>query len=375
LAQDLFILASCNESLLSGVMVDAHVSRMQQGRAARSSERDRRFRQGLESCEGGGSFFGNGMTPAKARQMLVDFENVGVDEDLEMLRSSWRKPDKESQSQRLGASALAWEPRPSRVAGSSALSYNSEQRLRTLAALRTVATHSHDHNPLMLGDSAPPPSAASVCYSVQLSGGFGRHSRRDCEWTAQEADAWDVWARRWEEELRAVDRLQQGAHGCAAAAKSRLDRKRPDDYRQRVEQPVNEQAKRSCLWQPTFSCPTAPRSTAAPPVVRESRATASPVQQFDVWEQQWEQFERSSTASSIVSAADIPWPPAGMTVSGIAHCDNGQQRKAKLKKALLRWHPDKWHTVVQKIPASQQSQVLERVKAVAQLVLEEKNRF
>mmetsp|Transcript_51639 Transcript_51639/g.136426 ORF Transcript_51639/g.136426 Transcript_51639/m.136426 type:complete len:213 (+) Transcript_51639:521-1159(+) len=209
-------------------------------------------------------------------------------------------------------------------------------------------------------------------YSVQLDTGFDQQSECGCQWTEHETDAWDVWARRWEEELRTVEHLQEAPRTSAQPARNPLQRRRPEEYRYRVEEDSRKQqgkADGSKQWRRASSGATAPR-----PPTPESRPALSSAQQFDAWEQKWEKFERSSSASSTVSAAAIPWPPAGMTVSGISNSDSGQEKKSKLKKALLRWHPDKWHAVMQKIPASQQTQVLEKVKAVAQLVLDEKSR-
>jgi hypothetical protein len=49
--------------------------------------------------------------------------------------------------------------------------------------------------------------------------------------------------------------------------------------------------------------------------------------------------------------------------------------KKKLAEALRRWHPDKWRRILDRVPEAERAQVMERVKAVAQQLLEEKSKL
>lgn len=69
---------------------------------------------------------------------------------------------------------------------------------------------------------------------------------------------------------------------------------------------------------------------------------------------------------------DIPWPDAAVSLTGIAMGDAATTAKRKLAVALRRWHPDKWRRILDRVPDVEQERVMERVKSIAQRLLEEK---
>ncbi|KAK3239159.1 hypothetical protein CYMTET_50897 [Cymbomonas tetramitiformis] len=87
----------------------------------------------------------------------------------------------------------------------------------------------------------------------------------------------------------------------------------------------------------------------------------------------WKKFECGLDSKTELKLLDIPWPPARCSVSGIASGDTEAQKKAKLRVSLLRWHPDKFHKIIDKTRDSDKMLVLERVKEVTQRILKEKN--
>ena len=72
-----------------------------------------------------------------------------------------------------------------------------------------------------------------------------------------------------------------------------------------------------------------------------------------------------------VRVADVPWPPEhdvlGVTSAG--------GRKKALHRALLRWHPDKWATVLAKVESADERQAMAAMlQQTTQLILREKEK-
>lgn len=67
--------------------------------------------------------------------------------------------------------------------------------------------------------------------------------------------------------------------------------------------------------------------------------------------------------------SDVPWPPTG-SVCGFVPEDGPKERKQKLRKALLRWHPDKWHGALEKSP--EKAELAERLQGITQQILSER---
>jgi hypothetical protein len=82
-----------------------------------------------------------------------------------------------------------------------------------------------------------------------------------------------------------------------------------------------------------------------------------------------------------VRLADIPFPPAadpaGLAEAGVSRSttEEGESlRKRLLRRALLRWHPDKWAAVVAKVRAEDKAALAERLGAITQALLKAKDR-
>lgn len=65
-------------------------------------------------------------------------------------------------------------------------------------------------------------------------------------------------------------------------------------------------------------------------------------------------------------AADVAWPPLN-NVCGFRSEDGPRERKIKLHKALLRWHPDKWHHILEVAP--NRGELATRLADVTQQIL------
>lgn len=78
------------------------------------------------------------------------------------------------------------------------------------------------------------------------------------------------------------------------------------------------------------------------------------------------------SSSGPIHFTDIPWPSGSASITGVVPGDTIPVAKRKLANALRRWHPDKWRRILNRVPENEQAPVMERVKNIAQGLLEEK---
>ena len=89
------------------------------------------------------------------------------------------------------------------------------------------------------------------------------------------------------------------------------------------------------------------------------------------FEREFALFEDGANAS--YGLADVPWLPASLPVSGVRCSDTVEQRKQRLKLALLRWHPDKFEAAHgSKLIEADRAAVMERVNAMLRRVQAER---
>ena len=82
-----------------------------------------------------------------------------------------------------------------------------------------------------------------------------------------------------------------------------------------------------------------------------------------------------------VRLADIPFPPrndiAGIAEAGLRGVSSdaaAAARKKLLRKALLRFHPDKWAAVLGKVRAEDRAALGDELSTITQALLKEKDR-
>lgn len=116
---------------------------------------------------------------------------------------------------------------------------------------------------------------------------------------------------------------------------------------------------------------------AAPKLPPRSAPQVVHLASFTEFEDAWSVFENrvSVGQDQQVSYADIPWPLGLPTVSGITGGDASGDRKRKLRAALLRWHPDKWAPILNRVRDAEKASVTERVMEVTRRILAEKEQF
>lgn len=119
-----------------------------------------------------------------------------------------------------------------------------------------------------------------------------------------------------------------------------------------------------------------PRGASAPPpmVLDPAAAAAARASEHDA---AWMALEARLEAadSRPIRFADVPWPEGSASITGVLPSDAAPVAKRKLTAALRRWHPDKWRRIVDRVPEAERARVMERVKTVAQRLLEEKARL
>ena len=113
--------------------------------------------------------------------------------------------------------------------------------------------------------------------------------------------------------------------------------------------------------------PPPPQRTVPPPL-----ATAAQIALFAAFEHSWQEFEASPEQTGLAMAA-LPWPPENVPVSGVRRSDSDAARKQRLKRAMLRWHPDKFMAAHERrIAPEEVAAVLERVNILLQRVQQER---
>ena len=82
----------------------------------------------------------------------------------------------------------------------------------------------------------------------------------------------------------------------------------------------------------------------------------------------------------VVPLAEVPFPPsgdpAGLLAAGVARGGddgNAAARKKLLRKALLRWHPDKWAGVMGRVREGELEAFAERLREITQRLVEQKD--
>lgn len=251
-----------------------------------------------------------------AGQMLADFHVSGVDEDLEVLKAGWANHFKRPGHRPFEESILAVEGE------------RAKQRLKGLERLR------------------------------QLAGSDGRNSLPSL--VGSRSDAWADWESRWSQEFRRLEereRLERDAKAAEMRAAQEARAAEAAEAARWARQKREKKAKSNCGA-----------------VEKSARPVPTRFGSFGDFSQAWKDFEARLAKMKSVRLQDIPWPDGLPSVSGITSSDSPSDAKKKLRTALLRWHPDKWGTILDHVAESDKVDVIARVKLVTQRILDEKKR-
>mmetsp|Transcript_17317 Transcript_17317/g.30373 ORF Transcript_17317/g.30373 Transcript_17317/m.30373 type:complete len:304 (-) Transcript_17317:267-1178(-) len=184
--------------------------------------------------------------------------------------------------------------------------------------------------------------------------------------------------------LQGSDDLYQDILEGRAARKEEREAKRKEERRARQAEMEARRKQRNAQGEaPKADAKPPPRFTRKPgegaAASQASKAPAAPLAGATKEKGAstgWDDFEQRLVQGGSLQLADVPWPEeAPATVSGVAESDSAEQRKLKLRKAVLRWHPDKWGPALPRFSEADQPVLLERVKAITRRILEERQRF
>lgn len=201
-------------------------------------------------------------------------------------------------------------------------------------------------------------------------------------------------AENWKDE---VNRLHQESESelerLASESSRRQQHDRDDEWRRRVTSAAEEMRDNisrwsfdqegQCRqeWRRSASLPR-PQRPCAPPCAPSAprsfrKAFYTQNAQVATTEVRWVQLEAQleTDSSQPIRFIDIPWPIEGSSLTDVEPGDEAIVVKRKLAHALRRWHPDKWRRILDRVPESEHARVMERVKTIAQRLLEEKARL
>lgn len=170
----------------------------------------------------------------------------------------------------------------------------------------------------------------------------------------------EAWQLKWARELEFVDTLGADLTGFAPKAQRPCSRGSSSSHA--------PSAFGFGLVPSGSRPPRTPRPTSAVSVSSRASTTASSCQ-WATYNATWAHQEGQLGTLRGVRAADVPWPPKG-NVCGIRPGDGKDVRRQKLRSALLRWHPDKWHAALD--ASSDRGELGRRLAEVTQQILREK---
>lgn len=104
---------------------------------------------------------------------------------------------------------------------------------------------------------------------------------------------------------------------------------------------------------------------------KKTRATSVPTATKAMWDSHLSALERmKSSPEGSLGEADIPWPPEH-NIAFFSHADGPNDRKKKVTKATLSWHPDKFEAKYGKLlKPSAAAKIKERVRELSSQYIE-----
>ena len=132
--------------------------------------------------------------------------------------------------------------------------------------------------------------------------------------------------------------------------------------------------------------PRRPRPPSPPPPPRPPSAPSFAGKRYDTFaafDEAFAAFERRLPSLTTVHLAEVPFPPrgdaAGVVAAGLplrAGAERSDEERTRRKKllhrGLLRWHPDKWAGVINKVEAAEHAALGECLRAITQEIVEMK---
>ena len=314
---------------------------------------------------------------------------------------------------------------------SGALDFKSKERLQTLDLLRKVASQNCGKD---LEDLSEPVALLTFGRSGAAGASSSRSSQgsrmTDFERAARRSDGspgldWATWESRWAEQLKGLAEAASTAKRAAAAHRmqaqfdanaeatqprvrstrrggavptrgmpssassssstSEMDEEAEIDRRWRSSQQYREQRQQQQrAKQDGQQKQPVPPQPPPPPPPRPAARPSPPVgagRHFDSWsafDSAFVEWEKRAASDAVIHLKDVPFPPprdpAGLVEKGLLRGDgNDAERKKMLRKALLRWHPDKWVHLGHKLADEEKGALGERLSTITQALVEQKD--
>ena len=185
--------------------------------------------------------------------------------------------------------------------------------------------------------------------------------------------------RKQKEEAEQRFRQQQERQQEQQRRREEYEREQQQQQRQRWEEYSRRHQRRQHEQQrppphSASSSASAPRAAAKPP---KAPALGRFFDSFAAFDKAFSEWEATNAAADVIRLADVPFPPrrdpAGLVEAGLLRGGDEAQRKGLLRKALLRWHPDKWGKVIGKIATSEHAELGRRLATITQALVEQKD--
>ena len=116
------------------------------------------------------------------------------------------------------------------------------------------------------------------------------------------------------------------------------------------------------------------------PCRRPSAATAHSAahaeERFRTWaeyDREWSAWAESRAPGAPLRCLDVPWASERIGACGFSEDDSAAEKKKKLHKALLRWHPDKWALMLECVAdARERERIGTKLGEITRRILSEK---
>lgn len=321
----------------------------------------------------------------------------------------------QSPSQQPAAGMLRLTNSPMPGAASSSNMFPQRTRTTSFGSGDIRRSSAHTVNTAYFGWRGPvDPESDDDHHSCQLALDIVPQLRRSPTWrssrctsNAESADPWDSWERRWAETFRMFEEAEQMKHrakmgtrgaddeDCLSEAADKL--RQEEIRRQREKRKTRAPHQSATPHESTKAADGAssrnPRNTSegsspksdfsggagshrpANKMKAPAMSAVARFATFDEYEKAWLTFEGNLKGNQPISYTDIPWPLCLPTISGATSSDSAGENKKKMRQALLRWHPDKWAPVLDRVREVDRTQVADQVKEVTRRILSEKEKF
>ena len=243
------------------------------------------------------------------------------------------------------------------------------------------------------GDIFPPPRAATVDVSDEPDGDAPTEPEvvgnvkptmqprrpRPPGWTeAKQAELDEAAAQRgreWQEKQRQQQEKEEALRREQQQRREEEERRRRAQEQAEREERQRQQKQRQQQRQQQQRSHSSSFSSRQQRGTREGEGRTAALgrffDSFAAFDAAYVEWEAHASSMQTLRLAEVPFPPR-RDPAGLSGGDTSQH-KALLRKALLRWHPDKWMALAEKIPKEEHGELGRRLSTITQALVEQKN--